>query len=346
MENGSLDELPRVGFSIGEPGGIGPQLLLSFLEREGWQEHFIPIVFAHRRVIERWRSFLGLSSLRYHAIRHIKNAQPQHINLLECTEGGEFTIGHRSEVGGRIARAALQEGVRAASAGEIDLLVTLPVDKSTFYSEKTFPYRGHTAYFRAIFPQANILMMMIGEKLRVGLLTEHVPLCEVKAHLVTEKVKEVLRIFHSSLVMDFAIPTPRIGVLGLNPHAGDGGVIGNEELELLAPAIEALTQEGMMIGGPFSPDGFFASHQYEKVDGVLAMYHDQGLIPFKLLAGWEGFQFTAGLDFVRTAPDHGVAYDIVGKEEADISSLSAAIWEGLGILRRRKNWKEIAHPPS
>ncbi|MCS7163039.1 MAG: 4-hydroxythreonine-4-phosphate dehydrogenase PdxA [Bacteroidia bacterium] len=335
MANDSSVTNPRVGFSLGEPGGIGPQLLLSFLGNEAWQESFIPIVFGPRRAIEKWRAYLNLRTLRYHAIQHPTEARPQQINLIECGELGDFTIGKPSEAGGKAARLAFKASVAEAAAGHLDLLVTLPVDKSTFYDPTHFPYRGHTEYLRAAFPEHFLLMVMVEERLRVALLTEHLPLRQVAETLTQDLLRRGLATLHQALRQDFALPAPRIAVLGLNPHAGDGGIIGQEEIHLL-PVLHEAWEKGILVSGFFSSDGFFAAGKYRNVEAVLALYHDQGLIPFKLLAGWEGFQYTAGLPFVRTAPDHGVAYDKAGKEEVDLSSLSAAVWEGLGIWRRRQ----------
>lgn len=339
MENGSSANLPVVGFSVGEPAGIGPQLLLTFLEREGWQEQLIPVLFGHRRVVERWRAYLNLRSLRYHVIRRPGEAKPAVLNLVECGEATDFSIGKATKESGALARQAIVEAVQQARAGELSLLVTLPVDKSTLYDPAAFPYLGHTEYLRASFPETPPLMLMVQEDLRVAVVTEHLPISAVPSTLQAGVVEQAIRILHKALQIDFAVPSPRIAVLGLNPHAGDNGLIGSEEQEWLIPLLRRLTEEGLFVGGPFSADGFFAAGEYRRADAVLAMYHDQGLIPFKILAGWEGFQYSAGLPFVRTSPDHGVAYDKVGSEEADISSLSAAVWEGLAIVRRRSSLK-------
>lgn len=336
MENGSSAERLRVGFSIGEAGGVGPQLLLRFLESEGWQEALIPIVFGHRKVIERWRGHLGLKSMRYHLIRLPSEAKPEQLNLIECGDFSDFSIGKPSAAAGALARRAFIQAVEKAAAGDIHLLVTLPVDKTTFYDEKAFPYRGHTEYLRATFPQTPPLMMMVSDTLRVAVLTEHIPLRAVPDALSEETLRTAIHTLHTTLKRDFAIAAPRIAVLGLNPHASDDGLIGEEEKNLLAPLIMKLWEEGVLVGGPFSADGFFGSRRYTQVDAVLALYHDQGLIPFKLLVGWEGYQYSAGLPFVRTSPDHGVAYEIADKADADLTSLSAAVWEGIGIFRRRQ----------
>lgn len=346
MENGSSAELLRVGFSIGEPGGIGPQLLLEFLEGEGWQEAFIPVVFGHRKVIERWRNHLGLRSLRYHLVRSPDEAKPAQLNLIECGPGVDFPIGKPTPEGGTLARESFCTAVAQAQAGTLDLLVTLPVDKSSFFHETTFPYRGHTEYLRAVYPDTPPLMVMVSDGLKVGVVTEHIPLRSVAEQLTADQLRWAVQTLKQGLQADFAILAPRIAVLGLNPHAGDGGLIGTEESEWIAPTLQALREEGYLVGGPFSPDGFFGARAYQQVDAVLALYHDQGLIPFKLLVGWEGFQWSAGLPFVRTAPDHGVAYDRVGSEAADRSSLAAAVWEGLAMVRRRRSWKESQTEPA
>lgn len=346
MENGSLAELPRVGFSIGEPGGIGPQLLLRFLEGEGWQQAFVPVVFGHRKVIERWRSALGLGGLRYHLVRSPAEAKPAQLNLIECGPGGEFLVGKPTPEGGLLAREAFRAAVKEAQAGTLSLLVTLPVDKVSFFHETTFPYRGHTEYLRATFVDTPPLMVMVSDTLKVAVLTEHIPLRTVAEQLSAERLQWAVRTLARGLEVDFGLQAPRIAVLGLNPHAGDGGLIGTEEQDWIGPTLQALREEGYRVGGPFSPDGFFAARMYQRVDAVLALYHDQGLIPFKLLVGWEGFQWSAGLPFVRTAPDHGVAYDRAGSEAVDGSSLAAAVWEGLAIARRRRAWQEAQAEPS
>ncbi|MCX8112587.1 MAG: 4-hydroxythreonine-4-phosphate dehydrogenase PdxA [Bacteroidia bacterium] len=340
MESGSSAEKVRVGFSIGEAGGVGPQLLLCFLGGEGWQDVLIPIVFGHRKVIERWRTHLGLRTLRYHLIRSPAEAKPDQLNLIECGEAPDFSIGKPSVQAGALAQRALIQATEKAAAGEIDLLVTLPADKTTLYDEASFPYRGHTEYFRAVFSQFFPLMVMVSEGLRIAVATEHIPLREVAMALTSEGLRKAILTLRRSLQQDFAIPAPRIAVLGLNPHAGEDGLTGDEEKQLLKPLIRALWEEGILVGGPFSADGFFGSRRYTEVDAILALYHDQGLIPFKLLVGWEGFQFSAGLPFVRTSPDHGVAYEIAGQPEVELASLSAAIWEGIGIVRRRRAWEK------
>lgn len=343
MENGSSAEAFRVGFTVGEAGGVGPQLLLTFLENEEWKGTLIPIFFGHRRVIERWRSHLGLRSIRYYVIRTPSEAKPESLNLIECGELEEFWIGKASQEAGALARQALIQATEKAAAGEIDLLVTLPADKLTLYDQRTFPYRGHTEYFRAQFPDSPPLMMMVSDQLKVALVTEHIPLREVPDKLSEHLLKSAIRTLNQTLRHDFAIQAPRIAVLGLNPHAGDNGLIGDEEERILKPVITALWEEGIYVGGAFSPDGFFGSRRYRQTDAVLALYHDQGLIPFKLLVGWDGYQYSAGLPFVRTAPDHGTAYDMAGKAEVDLSSLAAAVWEGIAIVRRRRAFNEAVH---
>lgn len=340
MESSSLDNHLRVGFSIGEAGGVGPQLLLHFLEGEGWQESLIPIVFGHRKVIERWRNHLGQRSLRYHLIRTPREAKPESLNLIECGSLSDFSIGKPSPEAGALARRAFVQAVNSAVADDIQLLVSLPVDKSTFYHEVEFPYRGHTEYLRAAFPDASPLMLMVKDTLRIAVLTEHIPLRDVPAMLTIETLQKAVKTFHKCLREDFSIASPRIAILALNPHAGDEGLIGDEEQKIITPAVQQLWEAGIYVGGPYSADGFFGAHRYSTVDGIIALYHDQGLIPFKLLAGWDGYQLTAGLPFVRTSPDHGVAYDKAGSEAVDPSSFIAAVWEGIAIWRRRQNHQQ------
>lgn len=336
------DKLPRVGFSIGEPGGIGPQLLLQFFQREGWEEAFIPITYAPRRVIEQWRSFLQLSQFRYHLIRSGgQPLSPGSFYLVDTgSPPGDVVLKCSSKVNAQVARKSLQGLIADALSGYLDLVVTLPTDKATLYDAETFPFRGHTDYFRSL-PNAKPLMLMVGPRLKVALATEHIPLSAVSTSLSKDLVESVLRQLWQTLRQDFAIPSPRLAVLGLNPHAGDQGLVGTEEEAWLRPLLAQLSQE-MLVAGPFAADGFFGAGTYAHFDAVLALYHDQGLIPFKLLEGWSGYQYTAGLPFVRTAPDHGTAYDQVGEPTASMESLSAAIWEGLLIAQRRSGYHALS----
>jgi len=329
------DEKPIVGFSLGEPGGIGPQLLLTILQGDGWKNEFIPVLYAPRRLIEQWRTFLGFSQLKYHLIRNPQEARPEILNLIDLPYKDEIRLRTSSPENGAIARLSFTRAVEDAQKGLFKLLITLPVDKATFYEAERFPYRGHTEYFAHLYPERP-LMVMVGETLRVAVATEHIPLSEVSRILTPDKVERAILRFLEALQVDFAIPKPRIAVLALNPHAGDGGLIGTEETDWLKPLITRLSEKHR-VGGPYPADGFFGARQFHQVDGILALYHDQGLIPFKLLEGWEGYQYTAGLPFIRTAPDHGVAYDKVGTSEIALDSLSAAIWNGLLILQRRQN---------
>ncbi len=329
------DEKPIVGFSIGEPGGIGLQLLLTILQGDMWKGAFVPVLYAPRKVIEQWRSFLGFSQLKYHLIRTPQEAKPEVLNLIDLPCSGEIRLRTSSPENGAIARLSFSRLVEDAQKGVIKLLVTLPVDKATFYQSERFPYRGHTEYLAHLYPEKP-LMVMVGETLRVAVATEHIPLAHVSQALTPQGVERAVKVFAEALRIDFAIPKPRIAVLALNPHAGDGGLIGTEEETWLKPLVARLA-ETHWVGGPYPADGFFGARQFYQVDGVLALYHDQGLIPFKLLEGWEGYQYTAGLPFIRTAPDHGVAYEKVGTAEVSLESLSAAIWEGLVISQRRQN---------
>ncbi len=334
METAS-DDKPIVGLSIGEPGGIGPQLLLTILQGDAWKSEFIPVLYAPRRLIEQWRAFLGFSQLKYHLIRHPQEAKPEALNLIDLPCKDEIRLRTSSPENGAIARLSFIRAVEDAQKGLIKLLVTLPVDKATFYAADQFPYRGHTEYFAHLYPDRP-LMIMVGDTLRVAVVTEHIPLSEVSRILTPDRVERAITRFAEALQIDFAIPKPRIAVLALNPHAGDEGLIGTEEKDWLRPLIAHLSEK-YWVGGPYPADGFFGARQFHHVDGILALYHDQGLIPFKLLEGWEGYQYTAGLPFIRTAPDHGVAYDKVGTNEVALDSLSAAIWNGLLILQRRQN---------
>ncbi|MEL6848313.1 MAG: 4-hydroxythreonine-4-phosphate dehydrogenase PdxA, partial [Bacteroidota bacterium] len=250
-------------------------------------------------------------------------------------------IGKPSDIGGKAAYLSVQRAVKDAQHKEIDALVTLPVNKATFQQQDP-NFKGHTELFAEAFNQSDNLMFMVSEALRVGTVTNHLPLSEVARNISTERIINKVSIMHKSLENDFNIQRPMIAVLGLNPHAGDNGLIGPEEKDIVQPAITELKKRGMRVYGPYPADGIFGSSGYRKFDGIMSMYHDQGLIPFKLISGYEGVNFTAGIPLVRTSPDHGVAYDIAGKGEANPESLRQAIYVAMDVFRNREMNHDLA----
>ena len=266
------------------------------------------------------------------------------MNVFNCWEE-EVAIqpGQLNETGGKYALISLQQATQALKDGHIQGLVTAPIHKKNIQST-AFQYSGHTPYFKAFFGVNDVVMLMVAENMRVGLVTEHVPVSQITEHITRENIIGKLKIIHSSLQKDFGVDKPKIAVLGLNPHAGDEGLIGNEEETIIKPAIKD-AKHNMLVFGPYSADAFFARGQFEKFDAVLAMYHDQGLIPFKSLALGEGINYTAGLPGIRTSPDHGTAFDIAGKNKADHSSFLSATFECVEIIRKRFGYAEMRINP-
>jgi 4-hydroxythreonine-4-phosphate dehydrogenase len=262
------------------------------------------------------------------------------INLYNCWEEEvQITPGVLNEIGGQYARISLIAATEALKSGEIDALVTAPVHKSNLQSDN-FRYTGHTPYLRDAFGVPDVVMLMVADNMRVALLSEHVPVSEAAKEVTKEAIQRKVKILVSALQRDYGIDKPKIAVLALNPHAGDEGLIGKEEMDVIQPAIRELKQSGLMVFGPFPADAFFARAQYSGFDAVLAMYHDQGLIPFKSLAFGEGVNYTAGLPSVRTSPDHGTAFDIAGQGKAEYASMLAALFEAIEIINRRKNYDD------
>jgi 4-hydroxythreonine-4-phosphate dehydrogenase len=296
----------------------------------------VPVVFASNKSINFYRKSLPEINFTYNSAKEFSKLSHKQINVFNCWEEEVvMTPGTLNETGGKYAWLSLQAAVKALKEDSIQALVTAPIHKKNIQSDQ-FHYSGHTPYLKAEFAADDVLMLMVAENMRVGLVTEHVPIAEVAKYITRDAILSKLRILNSSLQKDFGIDKPRIAVLGLNPHAGDEGLIGKEEETIIRPTvIEAKQNLNMMVYGPFSSDAFFARGQYEKFDAVLAMYHDQGLIPFKSMAIGEGVNFTAGLNVVRTSPDHGVALDIAGKGIADPASFLEATFKAIDIIRKR-----------
>ncbi len=331
---------PIIGFTCGDLNGIGIELLIKSLSDNRILDLCTPVVFASNKSINFYRKVLPDINFVYQSIKDLTKANNKMINVLNCWEDEvEITPGVLNEIGGDYGRRSLIAAVEALKAGTIDGLVTAPVHKKNIFSE-SFAYTGHTPYLKAAFDAKDVVMLMVAENMKVGLLTEHVPVAEIAKYITKEAILSKLKIMQSSIAKDFGVDKPKIAVLGLNPHAGDEGLIGTEEETIIKPAIKDAKEKHMQVFGPYSADAFFARGQYEKFDGVLAMYHDQGLIPFKSLAVGEGVNFTAGIAGIRTSPDHGTAFDIAGKGIADDTSFLAAIFGCIDIIGRRKFYTE------
>lgn len=322
-----------LGISIGDMNGIGPEVILKSLEDERMMELCTPVIFANSKLIAFIKKLVGCT-LSLHSIDALDQVQLGKINVLNIwKEGVNLELGKQDENVGKYAIKSFVAATEALKNNEIDVLVTAPINKYNIQSEE-FHFPGHTDYLNEQI-EGNALMLMVNENLRVGLLTDHLPINEVAAAITPELIKEKIKTINQSLIQDFNIIRPKIAILGLNPHSGDQGVIGKEEVEIIFPTIKELLNEGYIVNGPFSADAFFGSEQYNNYDAVIACYHDQGLIPFKSLSFGTGVNYTAGLKEIRTSPDHGTAYDIAGKGIANHVSFTEAIYTALDIFKNR-----------
>ncbi len=331
---------PVIGFSCGDLNGIGTELIIKTLGDSRILDLCTPIIFGSNKTINFYRKGLPDINFSYSPVKELERLNVKQVNIYNCWEEEvAITPGQLNETGGIYAYKSLQAAVNALKDNHIHGLVTAPIHKKNIQSAE-FNFSGHTPYLQHVFGVNDVLMFMVGANMRVGLVTEHIPVAEVSRHLTKEKILSKLAIMNNSLKKDFGIGKPKIAVLALNPHAGDEGLIGQEEITIIKPAIIEAKKGNIMTFGPFSADAFFARGQHEKFDGVLAMYHDQGLIPFKSLVLGEGTNYTAGLPAVRTSPDHGTAFDIAGKGIADHISFLSATYECIDILERRATYEE------
>ncbi|HTB25480.1 MAG TPA: 4-hydroxythreonine-4-phosphate dehydrogenase PdxA [Puia sp.] len=330
---------PVIGISIGDLNGIGTELAIKTFSDNRLLEICTPILFASNKLINFYRKSIPDSTFNYQHIKDLSRPFHKQVNLYNCWEE-EVAIspGQLTDAGGTYAVKSLIAASEALKDKKIDGLVTAPIHKKNIQSE-TFSFTGHTPYLKQLFGMKDVLMLMSSENFRVGLVTEHVPVSEIVKFITRDAIISKLNILKDSLIRDFGIDKPRIAVLGLNPHAGDEGLIGREEEDIIKPAIKD-AKHNMLVFGPYSSDAFFARNQQQKFDAVLAMYHDQGLIPFKSLSSGEGFNYTAGLAAIRTSPDHGTAFDIAGKNKADNGSFLAALYGCLDIVEKRKEFNE------
>ena len=336
---------PVIGISCGDINGIGIELIIKTFSDNRILEHCTPVIFASNKVINFYRKTLPELNLSFSSIKDFSRINHKQVNLFSCWEEDiQVTPGQLTDEGGKYAVLSLQTAVAALKQKQIDGLVTAPIHKKNIQSAD-FNFTGHTPYLKQIFGANDVVMMLCAGDFRVALVTEHVPVGDVAKHITKEKILSKLHLINQSLQKDFGIEKPKIAVLGLNPHAGDEGLIGNEEETIIKPAIKEAKNNNMLVVGPYSADAFFARRSFERFDAVLAMYHDQGLIPFKTLASGDGVNFTAGLPAVRTSPDHGVAFDIAGKDKADNSSFLTAIFECIDIFNRRNGFLESRRNP-
>ncbi|MBK9400438.1 MAG: 4-hydroxythreonine-4-phosphate dehydrogenase PdxA [Bacteroidetes bacterium] len=327
----------KIGISIGDVNGIAPEVIIKALSDTRMTQVCTPVIYGSSKVISMHRKALNLQEFNYNTIRSIQEIIPRKVNLINCWEEElKLEIGKASTLTGPYALKALQAATSDLASGFIDALVTAPIDKHTIAPEGGFT--GHTEFLAKAFNTNDYLMFLVSGSLRVALVTGHIPVSKISSMITKERILHKLNIMVKSLKRDFGIRKPRIALLALNPHAGDQGVIGNEDQEIVSAAVKEAYQNGILAFGPYPGDGFFGSGQHAQFDAVLAMYHDQGLIPFKTLAFESGVNFTAGLPIVRTSPDHGTAYDIAGKGIASEASLREAIYLAVDIFNRRADY--------
>jgi 4-hydroxythreonine-4-phosphate dehydrogenase len=337
---------PVIGFSCGDINGIGIEIILKTLVDNRILEFCTPVIFGNNKVINFYRKSLGDINLNYTIIKDLQRPNPKQVNVMNCWEEDVLvTPGQLTDAGGKFAVKSLLMAAEALKQGTIGGLVTAPIHKKNVQRED-FNYTGHTPFLKAYFNVPDVVMMMCSETFRVALVAEHVPMADIAKHISKNTIISKLKLLEKSLQRDFGVDKPKIAVLGLNPHAGDEGLIGKEEEEIIRPAIKEFKQNSSsVVFGPYSADAFFARHHHEKFDVVLAMYHDQGLIPFKSLALGEGVNYTAGLPVIRTSPDHGVAFDIAGKNKADESSLREALFTCIDIAHQRFQYDDARKNP-
>jgi len=328
----------KIGITLGDPNGIGPEIILkTFSDLQNINDSII-VIYSPFEIIDYYLKFLDIK-MDYNILKSAEEAKIGGVNLLPIDNGiFKVSMGVSNKTSGAIAFQSLSAASKDLIQNKIDCIVTAPIDKNTIQN-KDFNFNGHTEYFTNLSKESNSLMLMVKDKVKVGIVTNHVPVNEVSKFLTTDQIFEKIELMHQTLVRDFNVPNPKIALLGLNPHSGDNGLIGKEEIEIIIPTIKKALKNNFNVSGPFPADGFFASSSHKSFDGILGMYHDQGLIPFKILSQNEGVNFTAGLSFIRTSPDHGTAYDIVGKNKANFSSFKTAVKTAKEIYVNRKNIK-------
>ncbi len=337
------DNRLKIGVTQGDTNGIGWELILKIFSDSRILELCTPIIYGSSKIAEHYKKLIEVEQLKFNVIPSAREAKQDKVNLVECGDANiAVTPGTAAAEAGKAAIDALEKAASELKSGVIDAVVTAPFNKESVQSD-TFNFTGHTEYMASEF-EGESMMMMCSDILRVGLVTKHVALTQISKEITTEKIVKDLNNLRLSLKKDFGIVEPRIAVMSLNPHAGEGGMLGQEEADIIQPAIREAFKSGVLAFGPFPADGFFAASSYKKYDAILAMYHDQGLIPFKTLSP-EGVNFTAGLIAVRTSPDHGVAYDIAGKGIANPDSMRNALYMAIDIVRSRRNYvKAHANP--
>ena len=331
-----------VGITQGDGNGISYEVIIKALADERILDMCTPVIYGSSKIFGFYKKHIhNLEQINTNVITSAKDVHQKRVNIVNCLPENVFVEpGQATPESAKSAMTALERAVADIKEGNIDVLVTAPINKRAMSAEG-FGYTGHTEYLEKQFGVDEVAMIMVSEQLKVGVVTGHISLKDVPASISTEKILAKLRLMRKSLQRDFGVDAPKIAVLGLNPHCGDGGLLGDEEQQIILPAVKAANEEGIMAFGPYSPDGFFGLGNYQKFDAVLAMYHDQGLTPFKALAFEEGVNYTAGLPIVRTSPDHGTAYEMAGRDLADPCSMKSAIYAAIDIYNNREAYDEL-----
>jgi 4-hydroxythreonine-4-phosphate dehydrogenase len=333
------------GITQGDINGIGYEVIIKALMEPTINDLCVPVVYGSPKVAAYHRKALNINNFSFNNIRSVEEANHKKTNLINCLDDNiRVELGRSTPQGGEAALTSLERAVADIKSGKIDVLITSPIDKKNIQSDN-FQFSGHTEYLRSEAGAGDVLMFMISESLRIGMVTGHVPLSRVPGMITKDLLLSKIRLINQSLLLDFGIRRPRVAVLGLNPHAGESSLLGKEEEEVITPAIQQAVKENMLVFGPFPADGFFGAGSFAKFDGILAMYHDQGLAPFKALSFDTGVNFTAGLPFIRTSPVHGTAFQIAGKGEASENSFRQAIYLACDIFRNRQMYSEISRNP-
>ena len=332
-----MDNIPKpvIGITLGDINGIGPELVINTFSDQRILELFTPVIYGSTKVLSYYKNLLKNEGFNYSQINDNK-LNFKKVNVVNCWhEMAEIQIGKSTKEGGKYALLALEKAIADVQAGKLNAIVTCPINKENIQSDD-FRFPGHTEFLQSRLQAKESLMLMVSETLKIGVATGHIPLNEVSNKLTKSILVAKLKLMERTLINDFGTKKPKIAVLGLNPHAGENGVIGKEDIEITSKAIEDVRNETSLVFGPYAADGFFGSGEYKKFDAIMAMYHDQGLVPFKSLAFGNGVNFTAGLPITRTSPDHGTAYSIVGKNIANIASFREAVFTAINIIKSRK----------
>jgi 4-hydroxythreonine-4-phosphate dehydrogenase len=335
----------RVGITHGDVNGISYEIIIKALQDQRLTESYTTVVYGSSKVASYHRKALNISDFNFNLVKKADQAHPRRANIVNIhDEEIKIDLGKSTPIGGELALLSLEAAVEDLQKDLIDVVVTAPINKKNIHSDN-FPFPGHTEYFARKFNVSDYLMLMVNKAFRVGMVTGHLPVSEVAGALSSELILKKIRIMEKSLKRDFGVVKPRIAVLALNPHAGDEGLLGTEENTIIRPAIEKAFAQNILAFGPYPADGFFGAATFRQFDGILAMYHDQGMVPFKLMSFEEGVNFTAGLPIVRTAPAHGTAYDLAGKDLASPEAFRNALYMACDIFENRQRYDELMANP-